>query len=514
VGKAARVDPRYQLLDRIGAGGMSVVWRAHDDVLGRDVAVKVLSSELASDPALLSRIRLEARSAAGLRHPNIVEVYDYGESSDGDGPKLPYIVMELVAGQTLDQVLQRGALPWRTAVLIGAQAAAALTCAHERGVVHRDVKPGNLMVTPLGIKLVDFGISAAVGEADEADGQVLGTPAYLAPERLDGGPVRPATDVYALGLLLYRMLAGRLPWETSTLTQMVRAHLYAEPAALPRLPGLPPEVADLVRRCLAKRPQARPTAAQVAAGLGAIAGLASIDLPAAGVTAGEATVRVRRRLPSRRRNVLVASAVAAGVAVASLVWWPSAEPGKLAAGPAPAVAAEGHAAPVCTVSYTVRDAAQGRMAGAVAVENGGPTPLATWRLTFALPDGQHIVREDKSRWRQDGRQVRVEGAQLAAGGTATTSFAATYEGAVMFPTSFQVNGQVCRPMLAAAPPSDPTVRTASAPRPAAGAPKAPAPKAAAPKPAAPKAEGPKAAAPKAAAPKKAEKPQKIKPPKP
>jgi len=168
------IGDRYRLDDRIGVGGMSVVWRAHDEVLGRDVAVKVLSPDLAADPELLRRLRVEARAAAGLRHPHVVEVYDYGEATDGGHP-VPYVVMELVTGRSLTDLLTGGALPWRLAVLIGAQVAAALASAHAHGIVHRDVKPANVMVTASGVKLVDFGISATVGEADMSEGQLLGT---------------------------------------------------------------------------------------------------------------------------------------------------------------------------------------------------------------------------------------------------------------------------------------------------------------------------------------------------
>jgi hypothetical protein len=259
---------RYRLLERLGAGGMSVVWRAADAVLGREVAVKVLSAGVAADPGLLHQLYAEARAAAGLRHANVVEVYDYGEASG-----LPYVVMELVAGRPVNALLSAGPLPWRVAVLIAAQVAAALAAAHARGVVHRDVKPANVMVTANGVKLVDFGISAAAGDRDSDPGLVLGTPAYLAPERLAGGLVRPATDVYALGLLLYMMVAGRLPWRASTTTQMLRAHWYQEPAPLPFVAGLPPEVVSLCRSCLTKTPEDRPSAETVAHALSGIAGL-------------------------------------------------------------------------------------------------------------------------------------------------------------------------------------------------------------------------------------------------
>lgn len=261
---------RYRLHERLGSGGMSVVWRASDAVLGREVAVKVLTADVAADPGLLHQLYAEARAAAGLRHANVVEVYDYGEASG-----LPYVVMELVAGRPVNALLSAGPLPWRVAVLIAAQVAAALAAAHARGVVHRDVKPANVMVTAGGVKLVDFGISAAAGDRDGDPrlGLVLGTPAYLAPERLAGGIVRPATDVYALGLLLYLMIAGRLPWRASTTTEMLRAHWYQEPAPLPPVPEMPEEVADLCRRCLAKTPEDRPPAEAVARMLAGIAGL-------------------------------------------------------------------------------------------------------------------------------------------------------------------------------------------------------------------------------------------------
>ncbi|HEX5198328.1 serine/threonine-protein kinase [Paractinoplanes rhizophilus] len=254
---------RYRLDKQLGRGGMSVVWRADDEVLGRQVAVKVLSAELAGKPSLRDRIRDEARTAAGLRHPGIVSVFDYGEFAE-DGRTLSYVVMELVDGCSLaDRLAAGGALPWPEAVSVGARVAAALAAAHADGIVHRDVKPANVMVTSGGVKLVDFGISAAVGDLDGPGGELLGTPAYLAPERVEGSPVRPATDVYALGLLLYVAIAGRMPWDASTATQMLKAHVYTDPAPLPKVPGLPSEVGRILSRCLAKRPGDRPSAAEV-----------------------------------------------------------------------------------------------------------------------------------------------------------------------------------------------------------------------------------------------------------
>ncbi|MBX6724336.1 MAG: serine/threonine protein kinase, partial [Dactylosporangium sp.] len=257
---------RYRLEEELGQGGMSVVWRAHDEVLDRKVAVKLLTPKRAEHATLLDRIRAEARVAACMRHPHVVNVHDYGEAPCGEGPPLPFVVMEIVEGTSLADALANGPLEWRVAVRACAEVASALAVAHARGIVHRDVTPRNVMLTATGAKLVDFGISATVGEAEVGpSGLLLGTPAYLAPERLDGGSVQPATDVYALGLLLYKALTGRLPWQGTTTTQMLAAHRYVEPAPLPPVPGLPPQVADLCRRCLAKRPGDRPTSAEVAA---------------------------------------------------------------------------------------------------------------------------------------------------------------------------------------------------------------------------------------------------------
>jgi serine/threonine-protein kinase len=262
--KQQMLGGRYQLLDELGSGGMAVVWRARDQVLGRSVAVKVLAGRFADDPQSRARIRDEARAAATLSpHPNIAQVYDFGESTDSGSPR-PYVVMELVNGPTLQQRVALGPLPPRRVFRICGEVASALAAAHADGLVHRDIKPANVMVTPSGAKVVDFGIAAAAGPRDPED-ILLGTPAYLAPERLTGGPVEPATDVYALGVLLYRLLAHESPWTVDTTTQMLSAHIYLEPTPMPELPGVPPAVTDLVERCLRKTPGERPSAAEASA---------------------------------------------------------------------------------------------------------------------------------------------------------------------------------------------------------------------------------------------------------
>jgi serine/threonine-protein kinase len=252
---------RYKLLDELGRGGMAVVWRARDEVLGRPVAVKLLAGRYAGDPQSRARIRDEARAAATLSHPNIAQVYDYGEADDR-----PYVVMELVNGPTLQQRVSAGPLPPRTVFRICGEVAAALAAAHLDGLVHRDVKMANIMVTASGAKVVDFGIAAAAGPA-EPEEMLVGTPAYLAPERLTGSAVLPASDVYALGVLLYRLLAHESPWSVDSTTQMLRAHIYIEPAPLPPLPGVPHAVSALIASCLHKDPASRPSASQVSATL-------------------------------------------------------------------------------------------------------------------------------------------------------------------------------------------------------------------------------------------------------
>ncbi|MFC6016002.1 serine/threonine-protein kinase [Plantactinospora solaniradicis] len=326
---------RYRLEDQLGQGGMAVVWRARDEVLGRSVAVKLLAGPHARDPSSRRRIRHEARAAALLSHPNVAQVYDYGESVNGL-THIPYVVMELVSGSTLEQRLAAGPLPPKVAFRICAEVAAALAAAHDQGLVHRDIKPGNVMVTPAGAKVVDFGIAAAVDrdDGDEWGDELLGTPGYLAPERISGDAVEPASDVYGVGVLLYRLLAGQAPWSAETATQMLRAHVYVEPAPLPPLPDVPTKVGDLIQRCLRKDPAQRPTAREVAAVLARAARVRIVDdelahsLAPAAVDGEPSTVLVPRpangaggagRL-ARGRSVALAGAVATVVVVGALFW--------------------------------------------------------------------------------------------------------------------------------------------------------------------------------------------------
>ncbi|MEV4772266.1 serine/threonine-protein kinase [Micromonospora humida] len=259
---------RYRLLDRIGAGGMSVIWRARDEVLDRVVAVKVLAPSLAADARFRDMVREEARSAAQLVHPHVTAVHDYGEALAPDGEITSFVVMELLTGEELEHRLSEGPLPWPEAVEIGAQVAEALAAAHRLGIVHRDITPANVMMTRVGAKVLDFGIATQAGTPDDdEDGGTFGTPAYVAPERLDGAPAQPSTDVYSLGVLLYETLTGQPPYPAETWEQLAAAIADERPPSLDGVPGLPPVVVDVCLRCLARDPHERPTAHQVATAL-------------------------------------------------------------------------------------------------------------------------------------------------------------------------------------------------------------------------------------------------------
>jgi eukaryotic-like serine/threonine-protein kinase len=249
---------RYRLARRIGIGGMAEVWRGHDEVLDRPVAVKIIAPAL-RDRVGVDLVRAEAQLAARLAHPNVASVHDFGLSPAPGGP-VPYIVMELVEGETLASHLAAGPLDWRIAVRVCAEVAAALAAAHAHQVVHRDIKPANIVLTPVGAKVLDFGIAASAGEPQlDDEAPLMGTPAYVAPERFDGVPATPATDMYSLGVLLYHCLAGYLPWPADAITERVRAHQLLRPEPLPQIDGLAAEVVDLCWQCLDASPAHRPT---------------------------------------------------------------------------------------------------------------------------------------------------------------------------------------------------------------------------------------------------------------
>jgi serine/threonine protein kinase/tetratricopeptide (TPR) repeat protein len=247
----------YRILSRIGQGGMGVVYRAHDDRLDRDVAIKVLPEEVAADPDRLARFEREARAVARLDHPHILAIHDFGTEDD-----VMYAVTELLEGETLRQRMSEGGLPWRTVAEIGVAVAEGLAAAHARGVVHRDLKPENVFLTTGGrVKILDFGLARfvppVVEEAETATftptptaaGTVLGTLGYMSPEQARGEAVDGRSDIFSLGCLLYEMLCGRPPFVGSTAAGTLAALLRDDP---PPVPGVDAKVARLVERCLRK----------------------------------------------------------------------------------------------------------------------------------------------------------------------------------------------------------------------------------------------------------------------
>jgi eukaryotic-like serine/threonine-protein kinase len=288
-------EGRYRLVRQLGVGGMGEVWEADDTVLGRRVALKVLVQELANDARATRRFVREARATAKLTHPNVTRVYDFGR--DGG---LPYLVMELLEGDTLADRLAGGPLPPAEAARIGAAVADALDAAHSRGIVHRDVKPSNVVLTPAGeVKVMDFGIAAAADETQSTTGSGLyGTAAYISPERAAGQAATPAADLYSLGAVLYELLTGRPPFLGDSPVLVVRAHLHEQPRPVRELaPWVPTQLADVCEAALAKDPTQRPSsAARLAMHL-----RAAPSRPAAPVL-GSAGARTWQLRPRMRRD--------------------------------------------------------------------------------------------------------------------------------------------------------------------------------------------------------------------
>jgi len=257
---------RYRLDERIATGGMGEVWKGTDVVLGRVIAVKVLKTAMLTDPEFAARFYGEARMMASFRHPGVVEVYDYAGADDSEHERVAYLVMAYVEGEPLSARVRQGPLSVTETMSIVAQAADALHAAHEVGVVHRDVKPGNLIVKPTGaVVLVDFGVarSAAVTSVTQLNA-IVGTALYMAPEQVAKGKVTAATDIYALGAVAYHCIAGEPPFDGDNALQVALRHLEDEPAPLSA--EVPEEVRALIARAMAKQPADRfETAAEFAA---------------------------------------------------------------------------------------------------------------------------------------------------------------------------------------------------------------------------------------------------------
>lgn len=334
-----RLGP-YELLAPLGAGGMGVVWRARDSRLGREVAVKFLSTALAGDADAARRFEREARAAAALSHPGIVALFDVGHHEGS-----PYLVTELLRGETLRERLGRGPMAATATIALGRELASALAAAHAAGIVHRDVKPENVFLAPDGrAKLLDFGLASiaesggpgATLAALTVSGMVVGTVGYLAPEQLRGERVGPAADLFALGCLLYECCTGSSPFRRESIAASLHAIANEEAPSLGDRGGAPLRVAELIARCLDKQPERRPSAAELAAALdGGVAVAPTMVVP------------VERPAGRRTRAAAIGVAVAGSVVaiVAAVVFLrsrdepidgPSAPPGPLASAPDPA----------------------------------------------------------------------------------------------------------------------------------------------------------------------------------
>lgn len=261
-GRAARKLGRYRLEAPIAAGAMGEVWLAEDERLGRKVALKILRPDSAMVEGAAERFEQEARSASRLSCPHTIRIYDYGESEDG----LPFIAMELLAGADLGAVVaEHGALPEGRVARVAEQVCSSLAEAEDQGIVHRDIKPANLFLTRVGddedfVKLLDFGIAKSRGEEEQAQTKlILGTPAYMAPELWAGGEADARSDVYALGVTLYKLLTGALPFSSRANKPIARAHLHDEPdpPSTRRCAPVNPTLEAAILRCLEKDPNRR-----------------------------------------------------------------------------------------------------------------------------------------------------------------------------------------------------------------------------------------------------------------
>lgn len=439
------------MLEPLGSGGMAVVWRGYDEVLGRQVAVKVLAAEFATDADFRSRIRREAQAAARLSDPHITNVYDYGEAQDGT----PFVVMELVNGASLADRLASGPLPVASVVTIGAQIASALATAHAQGLVHRDIKPANVMLSPSGAKVVDFGIAAAVGEHG---GPVLGTPGHLSPEQHAGAPAAPSADVYALGLLLSQALDHRAP--------------------------VPAQLSALIAECLSRNPAARPSSASVATRLAELAAPApGPTRPSGRAPAPPASQRQPPRYgarppgpgrsgtrimpppppvpPKLRRRRWPAAAVAAVLvflaclAGASLL-------GKRHDGSSASASTPAASAPIpspthsptpspsptvgCQVDYRITDYGIGFQAK-LTLTNSGTADIDSWTLAFDFPNHQKLSLGWGGVWKQDGSRVTVRdilvNGSVKPGKSIGIGFVGTYKGKNDEPRAFSLNDVPC-----------------------------------------------------------------------
>jgi serine/threonine protein kinase len=400
-------DGRYRAVRRIDAGGTGEIWEADDTQLGRRVAIKVLAEELAGDPVAVRRFRREARATAELDHPNIIRVFDFVDD------KAPLLVLELLEGETLaDRLSRDGALPPPEAARIAAAVADGLDVAHRAGIIHRAIKPSNIMLTADGgVKVMDFGIAAAWEAHSTTGQQLLINAAYAPPERIRGGWASPTGDLYSLGVVLYEMLTGRPPLIADTAEQLLRAHLEAEPRPVRELIfWVPPKIASACEAALAKDPGGRPPSA------GALAAQLRAAVEAAQASAAASPFRTigpdqpppepTRRLPgghtqvaggphmARHRSsvpIVVAAAVLLIAAVAAVALWQMTTHDRARQGQSPPVAtvrqapATRPASTTVTLRYRARVWTRCTVDGRLAFDGvGTPGERRTWTARRSL----------------------------------------------------------------------------------------------------------------------------------
>jgi tRNA A-37 threonylcarbamoyl transferase component Bud32 len=354
---AGFVVGEYRLDAVVGRGGMGVVYAATQPVIEKRVAIKILNAQYSADPALVRRFTDEARAVNRIRHPNIIDIFSFGQLGDGRH----YFVMEYLEGATLGSRLEKGTLSLEEVPVFLAQICDALDAAHAEGIVHRDLKPENIwIVTPRRgrpfVKLLDFGIAKLAAVADQSStqtGAVMGTPHYMSPEQCHGRAVDHRTDIYAMGVILYRFYAGRLPFEGETFMEVLTKQVTLKPDPPSRYASIPPALDGLIMRCLAKDPAERPqTARELGNALEAIFATSSLPLaqstPPIGVstTLGASAAEIPRpapTVPGGRRRAVVGAAVglvalvAIGIAVLATRHGPQPAVVHMAAGGSPPV---------------------------------------------------------------------------------------------------------------------------------------------------------------------------------
>lgn len=400
------VGGRYRLGVQLGRGGMGRVFRANDERLRRDVAVKLVDLSQTTDKTLAERFRREAIATARLNHPGIVTIFDSG--TDG---RLAYLVMELLGGRPVADLLrERGLLSQHEAVRIGRRVAEALVAAHEIGVVHRDLKPANIMVDGSSVKLLDFGIAMVALDAEAnltAPATALGTAAYMSPEQAQGFRASPASDVYGLGGVLVSMLTGEPPYVGDNAIGVAQLHLSEPPPSVrARVPGIAPALDDLVTRMMAKDAAARPTAAVVAAALAHLevnpAAEATTVIPVASAAPAPARPPATLIEPVPAAASMIAP-TASGAPTAPMRWGPpptlsaSAATAARTAGRPDATPAQPAATLVQPAATVVQPAPWGQPAATAPLPSGNPVPSA-YRVPAPADPGLDIAAPDERRF--------------------------------------------------------------------------------------------------------------------